>query len=257
VARSCKSRLATALSARALAAERLQDITEMIANADRIIVVCRWLYDALAANGVPANKLVLNRHGVRSDELKVFQTFPRKRSARQGSVRLLFLGRWDPMKGIDVVVRAIRALPTETAVHLTICAVTMPDDKSGCEASVRALIKGDPRISIKGPVPRSQLAATFADHDAIVIPSIALETGPLVALEAQAAGLRIIGSNQGGIAELVHESSGELVEAGNIAAWAEAITRLARSQGALPNSPRPVRTMATVVKEMVDLYRDL
>jgi hypothetical protein len=58
LARSYKSRFATALSARALAAERLQDITEMIANADRIVVVCRWLYDALAANGVPANKLV-------------------------------------------------------------------------------------------------------------------------------------------------------------------------------------------------------
>jgi glycosyltransferase involved in cell wall biosynthesis len=246
------------LSARALAAERLRDIAEMIANADRIVAVCQWLYDVLAANGVPANKLVLNRHGVRSDDLKAFRAFSGTRSGHEGPVRLLFLGRWDPMKGIDVVVRAIRALPAETAVRLTICALSMPDDKSGYEASVRALIKGDPRISIKEPMPRTQLAAAFADHDAIVIPSIALETGPLVALEAQAAGLYIIGSRRGGIAELVDESSGELIEVGNVAAWAEAITRLgARSQGALPRSPQPVRTMATVVGEMADLYRDL
>jgi glycosyltransferase involved in cell wall biosynthesis len=200
---------------------------------------------------------VLNRHGVRSDELKAFRAFSRERSGHEGPVRLLFLGRWDPMKGIDVVVRAIRALPTEIPVHLTICAVPMPEDNSGYEASVHALINGDPRISIKGPVARNQLAATFADHDAMVIPSIGLETGPLVALEAQAAGLHIIGSRRGGIAELVDESSGELIESGNVAAWAEAIKRLAQSKAALPRSPRPVRTMAMVAREMADLYGDV
>jgi glycosyltransferase involved in cell wall biosynthesis len=257
-ARGCKSRLATALSARALAIERLQDIAEMIANADRIVAVCQWLYDALAANGVPDNKLVLNRHGVRSDELKVFRASG-ARSRHDGPVRLLFLGRWDRMKGIDVVVRAIRALPTETSVRLTICAVSTPDDNFSYEVNVRALAKGDPRISIKGPVPRSQLAATLVDHDAMVIPSIGLETGPLVALEAQAAGLYILGSRRGGIAEVVDERSGELVEAGNVAAWAEAITRLAarQRQGAPPRPPCPVRTMATVAAEMTDLYRRL
>jgi glycosyltransferase involved in cell wall biosynthesis len=258
-ARGRKSRLATALSARTLAIEKLKDIAEMIANADRIVAVCQWLYDVLAANGVPANKLVLNRHGVRSEDLKALRAFSGPGSGHDGPMRLLFLGRWDAMKGVDVVVRAIRQLPTETAVRLTICALSNPDDKSGYEVSVRALAKGDPRISIKSPVPRNQLAATFAAHDAMVIPSIGLETGPLVALEAQAAGLYILGSRRGGIAELVDENFGELVEAGDVAAWAKAITRLAARQrrGALPRPPCRVRTMATVAAEMTDLYRKL
>jgi len=257
-ARAHKSPLAKAFSARALAAQRLQDIAEMIANADRIVTVCKWHYDVLAANGVPAHKLALNRPGVRSDDLKAFQAFSGARAGHGGPLRLLFLGRWDPMKGVDVVVRAIRALPTKTAVRLTICAVPTPDH-SCYEASVRDLAKDDRRISINGPVPRGQLAATFVNHDAMVIPSIGLETGPLVALEAQAAGLYILGSRRGGIAEVVDESFGELVEAGNFAAWAEAITRLAarQRQGALPRPPCPGRTMATVAAEMTDLYRKL
>jgi glycosyltransferase involved in cell wall biosynthesis len=257
-ARAHKSQLATALSARALANQRVQDIGEMIANADRIVTVCKWHYDALAANGVPAHKLALNRPGVRSDDLKAFRAFAGARARHAGPLRLLFLGRWDPMKGVDVVVRAIRTLPTKTAVSLTICAVSTPEH-SGYEASVRGLAKGDRRISIHGPVPRGQLAATFFDHDAMVIPSIGLETGPLVALEAQAAGLYILGSRRGGIPEVVDESVGELVEAGNFAAWAKVITRLAARQrrGTLPRPHYPARTMATVAAEMSDLYRNL
>ncbi len=259
-ARRGKGRLATALSARALAAERRQHIAEMIANSDRIVAVSGWLHTALVANGVPAQKLLLSRQGVSRDYLDAARVAAGARSKRSAPLQLLFLGRWDPVKGIDVVVRAMRSLPSHIAVNLTIRAVPAPLGESAYENNVRALAGGDPRISIKAPVARGDLAATLSNYDALVVPSIWMETGPLVVLEAQAAGLFVLGARLGGIAELVDEGdAGELVQAGNITAWAEAIERLAsrHRHGTLPRPSGPVRTASTVAAEMADLYRSL
>ena len=123
-----------------------------------------------------------------------------------------------------------------------------------------ALLSFGSRISFEAPVSRDDLASVMSDYDALVVPSLWLETGPLVVLEAQAAGLFVLGSRLGGIAELVDENdAGELVEAGDVAAWAASIERLAsrRRQGTLPRPSRPTRTMSSVAEEMADLYRSL
>jgi glycosyltransferase involved in cell wall biosynthesis len=253
-------RLATALSARALAAERLQHIGEMIANSDRIVAVCQWLHAALAANGVPVQKLLLSRQGVSHDFLHAARAAAGTRSKRDAPLRLLYLGRWDPQKGVDVVVRAVRSLPSDIAVNLSIRALPAPQGESAYEESVRSLASGDPRISIEPPVARTDLAVTLSNYDTLVVPSLWMETGPLVVLEAQAAGLFVLGARRGGVAELVDEGdAGELVPAGNIAEWAGAIERLAsrHRHNALPRPSRPVRTISTVAAEMADLYRSL
>jgi glycosyltransferase involved in cell wall biosynthesis len=255
-----KGRLATALSARALAAEKSQHIAEMIANSDRIVAVCQWLHAALVANGVPAHKLLLSRQGVSRDYLDAAREAAGTRSKRDAPLQLLFLGRWDPAKGVDVVVRAVRFLPGDMAVNLTIRAIPALLGERAYEDSVRVLASVDPRISIEPPVARSDLAATLSNYDALVVPSLCMETGPLVVLEAQAAGLFVLGAGLGGIAELVDEGdAGELVPAGNVGAWAEAIERLAsrHRHGNLTQASRPLRTIAIVAAEMADLYRSL
>jgi glycosyltransferase involved in cell wall biosynthesis len=258
--RQSQGRLATALSARALAAEQLQHVAEMIANSDRIVAVCQWLYAALAANGVPAQKLVLSRQGISPDYLHAARAAAGSRSRRNSVLQMLYLGRWDPAKGVDVVVRAVRSLPSEIAVNLTIRAVPASLEHSAYEESVRAFARDDPRISIESSVARNDLAVTLTSYDALVVPSVWMETGPLVVLEAKAAGLFVLGSRLGGIAELVDEGDAdELIQLGNVAAWAKAIERLAsrHRHGALPRPSRPVRTMSTVAEEMAALYRSL
>jgi glycosyltransferase involved in cell wall biosynthesis len=260
-ARLVESRLATALSARALAAERLGDIAEMIRNSDRIVAVCEWLYDVLEANGVSKDKLLLSRQGVSDDYLHAARAAAETRSASDGPLKLLFLGRCAPVKGIEVLVHAIRSLPSDMAVHLAIRAFPAAPDARAYEASVRALALSDSRICIEAPVCRSELASVLSGYDALVVPSLWLETGPLVVLEAQAVGLFVLGSRLGGIAELVDESdTGELVEAGNVPAWAAAIKRLEvrrRHNAWLRPISRHVRTMSVVASEMADLYGSL
>ena len=98
----------------------------------------------------------------------------------------------------------------------------------------------------------------MADYDLIAVPSRWLETGPLVALEAFAAGVPVLGANLGGIAELVRDGvDGVLVAVDDPAAWAAAIERLVedrRAIDAMRARVEPPRTMNAVADDMATLY---
>ena len=256
-ARQFDGRLATALGARSLALDKARALGDAFESSDRVIAVCQWLFDALALNGAPSEKLALNRHGLSADYLESGRAVARSRRAPDGLLRLVYLGRWDRIKGIDVVVAAVRAIPLSVPIQLTIHAIAPANDPI-YEAEVRALIDGDPRINVAAALDRAHLASALAAHDVLVAPSQCFETGPIVVLEATAAGLFVLGSRLGGIAELVDEADGgELVEASDVGQWARAITRLAamREAGALPRSRSRVRSQSEVADEMLALYR--
>jgi len=232
---------------------------QMAGHADRVVAVCQWLLDALRLNGVPPEKLTLNRQGV--DDL--FADGPKAIASpvlRNGIIRLLYLGRWHPVKGVDVVVRALRQIPGDAPLTLSIYGIGGGAEEHAYEQDVRRLAKDDPRITIFPPAKREQLPDLLAQSDAIVVPSLWLETGPLVVLEAKAAGCPVIGSRLGGIAELVREpDDGMLLPTGNVAAWANALKALTTHRPAwTANRHRtPVRTMNDVAGEMAALYRSL
>ena len=97
--------------------------------------------------------------------------------------------------------------------------------------------------------------------DIIAVPSRCLETGPLVVLEAFAAGTPVLGSRLGGIAELVTDGiDGILVPSVRPVAWAKAISRLANCPAEVARlrvGIRKPRTIDTVASEMVEVYRSL
>ena len=251
---------ATALAARALGAERRVQVGEWFASADRVVAVCQWLHDALAANGVPPGKLVLSRQGVAPDLPGVRGQVPLQHG---GPTRPAEAALCRPLGSSERYRRHRPRHPRpalETGVQLTVHAVHGGADETAYERRIRKLANGDPRVTFAAPLARGEIPAALAKHDALVVPSLCLETGPLVVLEAQAVGLYVMGSRLGGIAELVEEGpGGELVEAGSVRAWTEAIARLAErhKKSALACRPREVRTMSTVAAEMAELYGSL
>ena len=253
-------RFATALSAKLLVSERRSEFASMVDNADRVVAVCKWLYDALSRNGVPTKKLVLSRHGVEPSLLAAAQVANCVGTAPDGVFRLLYLGRWHPVKGVDVLVRAVRAIPKSVRLALVIHGVGDGADERAYEAMVRRLAEGDKRIQIAPPVPRERLVETLSQASALAVPSCSLETGPLVVLEAKAVGLPIIGSRLGGIAELTREpEDGVLVAPGDVDAWTNAIISMANGfqTTKLVQCPLKVRTMGDVATDMAKLYQDL
>ena len=254
-------RLATALSARTLGERRKSEFSRAMTDADRIVAVSGWLFEALALNGVPADKLMLSRQGVDPDFADQATRAASMEDQLYGpEFRLLYLGRWHPVKGVDVLVRAVKAISPETPVRLSIHGVGDGVEERNYAAQIRRLAAGNSRIAIEQPVPRQRLALTLARASALAVPSLWLETGPLVVLEAKAAGLPIIGSRLGGIAELVREpEDGILVPPGDVGAWIKAIRRMASNQPARAavSAAGKVRTMRKAASDMAALYNSL
>ena len=114
----------------------------------------------------------------------------------QRSLRIGFLGRLAPAKGIDVLLQATRNLSaTGWEVHV---------GGTGDEAFVRDLKRehADPRIRFHGYVAPASFLPSL---DVLVVPSLWHEPLGRVVFEAFAHGVPVIGARRGGIAELIDE----------------------------------------------------
>jgi glycosyltransferase involved in cell wall biosynthesis len=240
----------TGLRMPALVARRHQVVRAFLAEVDRIVVPCGWARDVLLRNGVAPARIVHSPQGLADGAAAVI----RRPERRHAPLRVVYLGRLDPVKGVDVLVRAARLAP-DLAVELAVYGIV---HDAHYRARLDSLAAGDPRIRFQAPVPPSQASATIAQHDLLAVPSQCLETGPLVVLEAFAAGVPVLGSALGGLAELVRPGiDGLLVEPSSAAAWSGALRRLAGDRDLLDGlraGIRPPRTMRAVAREMAALY---
>lgn len=225
---------------------------EMLGSADRVVAVCAWVHDLLLRNGVPREKVVLSRQGVPGTAAPAARG---SETRAEGALRLAFFGRLDPIKGPDTVLRALAAAP-ELDARLDVFGVPQEGEGRAYSEELRRLAGGDTRIHFIGPIAGSEVVRTLRGYDFLVVPSRCLETGPLVVLEAFAAGTPVIGSALGGIAELVRDGvDGLLVPPDAVGAWAAALLRAPSLRSALRESVRPPRTMADAAGEMAELYR--
>jgi glycosyltransferase involved in cell wall biosynthesis len=252
-----KARLATVLATPALVSRHKSRLEEIMTLSDRVVVPCEWLFKTLVINGVNPKKLLLCRQGL-SLSIPLKARAPRPKGS---PLRIGFVGRTSPFKGIDTLIRAVRALPAQKPVELILYTVATNGEQQACAASLRAMSGGDSRIHWASPLPREKIVESLQKLDVLAVPSRVLETGPLVVLEAFMAGVPVIGSNLGGIAELVTDGvNGALLPANDAAAWSAMIGRVA-GDGALLDTWRrgigPVRTMAQVAAEMKSLYQDV
>lgn len=86
-----------------------------------------------------------------------------------------------------------------------------------------------PNARHHGPYLRADLPQLMARADWVVMPSIWWENAPLVLLEARAAGVPVLCSGIGGMAEMVRDGiEGVHLPPGDPRAWAEAMAALAR-----------------------------
>lgn len=243
--------LATTLKTPAQVRDRSRQLQEIVHLTDRIVVVCQWLYDALIANGVPATKLLLSRQGVSA-------AVPVLSRTSHTPLRIGFLGRWQETKGVQILVAALQQLPRSLPVELIIHATHADQHGQANREKILAIAAQDSRIQIRDPLSRADVPGAIAQFDLLAVPSQWLETGPLVVLEAHAVGTPVIGSDLGGIAELVrHGKDGWLVPATDLQAWVTAIRHLADHPEVvvqLQQGIQPVKTTREVAEEMAALY---
>jgi len=174
-----------------------------------------------------------------------------------GPLRLVYVGRLHPTKGVQVVLRALAA-NRDLPVMLDVFGATQDADGAAYRAELLSLSAGDSRVLFRGPLPADRVVDTLAAYDATVVPSQWLETGPLTVLESFAAGTPVIGSNLGGICELVaHERDGLLVPHADTNQWRLALRRVADDRALLDRlraGIQPPRSTDDVARDMAAVY---
>ena len=246
----------TALRMPGLVRRRHDALRQLFELADAIVAPAPWVRDLLVVNGVGAGKIVISRQGVTATPAVA----PVVRS-QSSAIALAHLGRVDAAKGTRLLLEAVARCP-QARLTLDVYGVSQGDASQSLLERLEAAVRQDARIRFLPPVAHDRVVSTLATYDAVVVPSQGMETGPLVVLEAFAAGIPVIGSDLGGIAEKVrHEVDGLLVRPFDSAArWSEVLARVAREPEALRalgQAVRPPRSCDVVADEMLSLYERL
>jgi D-inositol-3-phosphate glycosyltransferase len=151
------------------------------------------------------------------------------------AVLLLFVGRLQPLKAPDVLLRAAhRLLEQEPALRdRLLVAVLGGPSGAGCSHPAQlgelAGTLGVP-VRFEPPADPALLRDWYLAADLVAVPSHNESFG-LVALEAQACGTPVVATRVGGLTTTVHDgASGVLVDGHSTDAWAGALSRALRDR---------------------------
>ena len=242
---------ATALRARQLTSARHEAFRALLREADAIVAVCDWVRRVLESAGAPPARLTLSRQGTPS------VGHPHPPPPRSAELRLAYVGRLHPTKGVHVILEAIAA-ERDLPVGIDVYGIAQDRDGARYRDQLLALAGQDARVRFRTAIPAERVVETLAGYDATVVPSQWLETGPLTVLESFSAGVPVLGSNLGGISELVaHDRDGWLVRHSDVGAWRAALRRLATDRALvarLRSGVRAPKSTDDVAGEMAVVY---
>lgn len=131
-----------------------------------------------------------------------------------------------PIKGVDVLLRAVAKLATERDVHVVV--VSRPQKDGPTERLVRELALGD-RVRFVSGISDEELGELLASAEIACVPS-RYEGFSLPAVEHMASGTPLVASRAGALPEVVGDA-GILVEPGDVEELAATLLRLHDSAG--------------------------
>lgn len=215
---------------------RLEGELEVLALSDRIVAATQaemaqllWLYQADTSKIViiPPGVDISHFYPIPEDEAKEFIGIP------PCERMLLFVGRIEPLKGIDTLMQAIAVMkPNNLRVCLSVIGgepevgSEMENDEMVRLQDLRQNIGLDDLVAFLGKRRQDTLPYYYSAADVVVLPSF-YESFGMVALEAMACGTPVVVSQVGGLAFLVQDGdTGFTVPVDDPNALAERLTEL-------------------------------
>jgi glycosyltransferase involved in cell wall biosynthesis len=230
-------------------------LRERINSLDAILAPTKLMHQMLTTNGVDPALIHISPYGM---DASAFRDAGRSRPEGNG-LRVGFMGTIHQQKGLHVLLEAFERLPRERGVTLRVCG----DLKFYPEYAQRvySMAGRDPRVNFAGSFPNNRMPAELGKIDLLAVPSTWYENTPLVIYSAFAAGIPVVASNLGGMAEVVrHGENGLLFEPGDPEDLARQLRRFIEEPGlleALGEGAGEVRPVEDSVDEMLALYERL
>ena len=212
---------------RAATVARLRHMRSALSDVELFLAPSATLADAFVPFGIPADRFARCNQGI------ALAPFEEGRRIESGPLRVGFAGGFLPTKGPHVLLEAIEQMPPGSVV---IDLLGSSGTYHGQDAYAESLAPwlGHRAIRRCGPVPHERMPAVFRDFDVLVVPSTWIENAPFIIREAFAAGVPVVASDLGGMAEMVrHGIDGLLFPAGDVRALAAALRRLVDEPGLL------------------------
>ena len=182
--------------------------------------------------GISPEKVSVISAGVDTD---IFYPVP-KLKARVGlglpdKETVMYAGRVEPIKGLDILVDSFKILNETRDVHLVVVGGSLSGDRELDALRQRSKQLGIlEKITFTGSVNQSELGRYYSAADVFVLPSH-YESFGLVALEAMACGTPVVASRVGGIPSFVDDG-----ETGYLITWRSAEPFADRIEMLLENS---------------------
>lgn len=207
-------------------AARNRALHTRLADADLILAPSRSAADVMIANGVDERRIRVDENGLPATGRTAVER------PADDTVRLMFAGGSDPMKGLPVLLDALREVPAgEWSIDLY-------GVDAARTAGLGAHVRAQPAYR---PV---ELDDVLGAHDVLVLPSVMRESHSILTREALGAGLAVVCTDTLGPEEAVNDGvNGLVVPAADARALAIALAGLVRD-------PDQVRRMQQVAVDV-------
>ncbi len=174
-------------------------------HCDGLIVASGFMKSTLIQNGIPADRITVIPPIPRSIDAIRPQPMP-------DAPNLLYVGQVIRGKGVDLLIRAMAALPAD----ITLTVAGTGNHLEACQQLADELGLSS-RIHFAGWVKHDALDAYYKASQVLVVPSRWPEPFGMVGLEAMARGRPVVAFDTGGISDwLDHGETGRLAQPGNV-----------------------------------------
>lgn len=179
--------------------------------------------------GVPPERIVVVENGLPVERWRrALQDHPRRRRG-SGPLRVAFIGSVLPSKGPHLLLEAVRRLGDPAAFHVDVWGEVLPfhHDRSYGERLEQLRAGLQASVELRGAYRNEDLPKILAGADVVVVPSLWYEAFGLTVREAFLAGVPVVVSGHGALAEAVQDGKTGLHFApGDAASLAAALRRL-------------------------------